>query len=269
LSDDESILILTLDYDFLVPSAPHPMASVLAQESDCTAIDSNFALLDSQSTVDLFTNPSLVTDICPAMSPIRVHCNKGMLDTTEEANFGDTPVYFDARGIANVLSLYRLGQKFRVTYDSPDHGGVFKVHTSQGIVEFSPTAKGLHALNLRDNPTAAYMLVNNTTLTSDHTPQDHYLHVENVRDNYDGFTKKQIERAIAARRLMGMIASPLECDFQGLVRLNLLKDCPITNADITNARQIFGPDLANIRDKTVQKNLSESEQIMLRFLVPS
>ena len=52
---------------------------------------------------------------------------------------------------------------------------------------------------------------------------------------------------------MGMIASPSERDFQGLVRLNLLKDCPITNNDITNAYIIFGPDLANIRGKTVRK----------------
>jgi hypothetical protein len=65
--------------------------------------------------------------------------------------------------------------------------------------------------------------------------------------------KKQIEHATAARRLMGMIASPSERDFQGLVRLNLLKDCPITNNDITNAHIIFGPDLANIRGKTVRK----------------
>jgi len=37
-----------------------------------------------------------------------------------------------------------------------------------------------------------------------------------------------------------------------LVRLNLLKDCPITNSDIIHANKIFGPDLANIRGKTVR-----------------
>ncbi len=50
---------------------------------------------------------------------------------------------------------------------------------------------------------------------------------------------------------MGMIASPSERNFQGLVHLNLLKDCPITNADIVHAHKIFGPDLANIRGKTI------------------
>jgi hypothetical protein len=35
--------------------------------------------------------------------------------TTKEADFGNTPVYFDSRGIVNVLSFYCLSKKFRVT----------------------------------------------------------------------------------------------------------------------------------------------------------
>ena len=111
-------------------------------------IDSDLLLLDSQSTVHLFSRPEHVNNICPALNPIRVHCNKGVLETTSEADFGHTPVYFDSRGIANVLSLYRLGQKFWVTYESADRGGVFQVWTDKGVVEFTPTSKGLHALNL-------------------------------------------------------------------------------------------------------------------------
>ena len=40
-----------------------------------------------------------------------------------------------------------------------------------------------------------------------------------------------------------------------MVRLNQLKDCPITHDDIKNAHPIFGPDLANIRGKTFRRNL--------------
>ena len=52
---------------------------------------------------------------------------------------------------------------------------------------------------------------------------------------------------------MGMIGAPTERDYQGLVRQNLLQDCPITPSDIANAHTIFGPDLANIRGKTVRR----------------
>ena len=72
-------------------------------------ISSDLLLLDSQSTVHLFSQPDHVHNIRPATTPIRVHCNKGTLETTQEADFGNTPVYFDSRGIANVLSLYQLG----------------------------------------------------------------------------------------------------------------------------------------------------------------
>ena len=180
-----------------------------------------------------------------ATMPIRVHCNKGTLATTKEADFGDTPVYFDARGNANILSLYHLGKKFHITYDSQDHGGVFKVLIPHGVVKFKPTEKGLHALNLREIPEAAYLLVNNTDPTFTTL-------VQTVCKNFEGFTKKQIKQATAACWLMGMIASPSERDFQGLVHLNLLKDCPITNADIVHTHKIFGPDLTNIRGKTIR-----------------
>jgi hypothetical protein len=36
------------------------------------------------------------------------------------------------------------------------------IHTSGGLVEFKPTSKGLHALDLHDNPNAAHLLVIST-----------------------------------------------------------------------------------------------------------
>ena len=165
---------------------------------------------------------------------------------TQEADFGDTPVHFDSRGIANVLSLYQFGQKFKVTYDSTDHGGVFKVFTKAGVIEFALTVKGLHAINLRENPDAAYLLVNDADLAF-HSP------VQTVCRNYEGFTKKQVQRATLARRIMGMIGAPTEHEYQGLVRHLFLQDFPITPSDIANALKIFGPDLANIRGEMVRR----------------
>jgi hypothetical protein len=169
------------------------------------------------------------------------------MDTTQEADFGDTPVYFDSRGIANVLSLYQLGRKFQVTYDSKDRGGVFKVFTPAGVVEFSPTPTGLHVLNLKETPEAAYILVNDASLAYGKSP------VSTVRQNFEGFTKRQVQQATRARRIMGMIGAPTKRKYQSLVRNNLLNDCPVTNSDIVNAHTIFGPDLANLRGKMVRR----------------
>jgi hypothetical protein len=165
------------------------------------------------------------------------------MSTTTEANFCDTPVYFNSCGISNILSLYRLGHKFRVTYDSSDHNGVFQVHTKQGIVEFKPTSKGLHALNLKDNPKAAFLLVNDADIQMPDIDHNQ-MHVNTVQENFDGLSRKQVEGATAARRLMGMVATSSPRDFEGMVRLNMLKNCPIANDDIKNANTKFGTDLA-------------------------
>jgi hypothetical protein len=43
-----------------------------------------------------------------------------------------------------VLSLHQAKDPHRVTYDSWDRGGVFQVHTQDGIIEFKPCERGLH-----------------------------------------------------------------------------------------------------------------------------
>jgi hypothetical protein len=245
-SDEESVIVLAQAHTSPSDAVP---AYLMTQDVPAPAIDSDLVLLDSQSTVDLFTNPAHVHNIRPYQKPIHVHCNSGTMSTTSEADFGDTPVYFNSNGIANVLSLYRLGRKFRVTYDSTDRQGVFQVHTAHSVVEFKPTPKGLHVLNLKDNPEAAFLLVNDAEVQLSPTQP----HVATVRTNFEGFSRKQVAGAMAARRLMGMVATPSPRDFQGKVRHNMLKDCPITNADITNAHTIFGTDLATIRGKTVRR----------------
>ena len=109
-SEDESVIILTQVHN-------DSEKYVLTQKVARKTINSDLVLLDSQSMVNLFTNPEHVCNIHPATTPINVHCNKGTLTTNEEADFGEMPVYLDDRGIANVLSFYCLGRKFKVTYD--------------------------------------------------------------------------------------------------------------------------------------------------------
>jgi hypothetical protein len=212
---------------------------VFAQDVPSSTINSDLVLLDSQSAEDLFTNPAHVQNIHLTMKPIQVHCNSGTMATTKDANFGDTPVYFNSRGIANVLSLYRLGRKFRVTYNSTDCDGVFQVCTKQGIVKFEPTTKGLHGLNLRGNPEAAFLLVDRCRNLS--------------TTNCMSALSTIFLMASPASRLRGPRWHPtlwewwqphLRMIVEGMVCLNMLKDCPVRNDDINNAHTLFGTDLA-------------------------
>ena len=149
--------------------------------------------------------------------------------------FGHLPVYFNQMGIANILSLFEVGKIHRVTYDSWDgRGGVFNVHTANGVIQFTPTEKGLHVLNMSTAENIEHMFVST------------------VANNMEGFTKRDVAKAHAARRLQGMIGHPSDQDFTGLVREKLLANCPVTVSNVANAKSIFGPDIAGLRGKTVR-----------------
>ncbi len=178
------------------------------------------------------------------------------MSTAEFADFGDTQVYVNKDGIANILSLFCLGQKYRITYDSHyDRKGVFQVHTPWGVVKFHPTSNSLHIVDLKQHPEVAYLLVNNASIDDNLPPPAsspvHQLHINTVHQNFEGYTKKQVQQAARACCLMGMVTFPSERDFQAMICLNMLKDCPVTNNDICNTHNIYGPDLASIRGKTV------------------
>ncbi len=102
---------------------------MLTQKMRRSSIPPDYLLIDSQSTTNLFSNPEHVNNVHPAAPPINVHCNKGVMTTSIVAGFGSNEVYLNKDGIANVLSLFLLSKKHHITYDSHDHGSVFKVHT--------------------------------------------------------------------------------------------------------------------------------------------
>ncbi len=64
-------------------------------------------------------------------------CNKVSMPTSTVADFGANKVYLNPDRITNVLSLYLLDKKHHITFDSHDCGGLFHVHTSLGIIEFT------------------------------------------------------------------------------------------------------------------------------------
>jgi hypothetical protein len=151
------------------------------------------SLIASQG-LTFFFNLKHVQNICPAQLPIKV----GTMSAMENADFGDTEVYVNKDGIANVLSLFCLGQKYRMTYDSHDRNGVFMVHTPRGIVEFHPTTNGLHIVDLKQNPEVAYLLVNDADITDNipwaDSPPVHQVQVNTVHQNFEGYTKNKFNK---------------------------------------------------------------------------
>jgi hypothetical protein len=203
-------------------------------------------LLNNQSTLNQIVSPSLLANIRKAKSPITVHCNNGSSYTNLEGDLGGITMSHNPYGIVNILSLESTKAQHRVTYDSWDCDGVFKVHTKEGIVEFKPSEKGLHYHNTsKDNSNFECMLVNT------------------VRDNFEGHTKRNIAKAKEAQRLQGMVGNHTDKEFKGMVHERLITNCPGTVQDVENANRIFGPDLANLRGKTIR---TKPEHVCIEYV---
>jgi hypothetical protein len=105
-------------------------------------------------------------------------------------------VHHNPKSIGNVLSLHSVKQKHRVTYDSWDHNGVFIVHTSKGVVEFKPSERGLHFIDVsKEGDLVHHMLVhietNNKTTSSD----EGFVMVNTMRGNFESYAKHNIKKA--------------------------------------------------------------------------
>ena len=112
-------------------------------------------------------------------------------------------------------------------------GGVFKILTTGRVVEFKPHEKGLHHLDLKNHDTSKA------------------IWVSTIRNNYKRFTKNQLNAAAVACRLWVIIGSHSQKDFEGMLHSNMIQNYHLTVDDVANAYNIFGPDLAETRGKTV------------------
>ena len=106
------------------------------------------------------------------------------------------------------------------------------MHTNEGIVEFKPSARGLHYHDMSNASSNIELMFVNT-----------------IRENFKEYTRHKVKKMTEARRIQGMIVNPTKREFVGMVREQLLTDCPVTMQDVDNANQIFGLDLANLRGK--------------------
>ena len=78
------------------------------------------------------------------------------------------------------MSLKTLKKLHKVTYDRAEWNGVFKVHTLGRIVNFQPHKKWLHYMDLKEEENSGITLVTA------------------VRENYQGFSKDEIEKKNAS-----------------------------------------------------------------------
>jgi hypothetical protein len=226
------------------PETGHQFLHVSMLQAD--ELPNNKAYLDGCSTVRAFKSKEYLENIRSVKPGVRINCNSVVMRTNETGDYGSMNVWYIPDGIANIFSMNKLEKKHRITYDSWD--GYYIVHTANGEVRFHKDENGLPYIDLGESSEDDAAMLVQTGLEDAAN-----MLVQMVHGNDKGYTMRETLRAKEARRAMGMIGCPSEQDFKGMVRANMICNCPINANDITNARNIWGPDLASIRGKTVQR----------------
>jgi hypothetical protein len=63
--------------------------------------------------------------------------------------------------------------------------------------------------------------------------------INTVKKNRVGYTQRQFEQAKRARELYHIVGTPTIESFKALMKMNAIKNCPVTTEDVNNAKKIF------------------------------
>ena len=245
-ASDEAIEVTTEEFKKATVSFQFLNASdeAVLQIGNDGKLPKSWILFDNQSTVDVFCNSDLLTNIRETNESMKIHCNAGVATTNlvgDLAGYGTVWLHTD--GIANILSLSRVKEHgYRVTYDS-DGGNKFIVNKSDGTVRvFNESGRGLYYLDTNETSKNVSVAMVNT-----------------VANNKENYTNRAYGRAVLARNIQKLIGRPTSAEFMKIVSLNLIPNCPVNRDDIINAEKIFGPDVGSLKGKTVRRTTEHVE----------
>jgi hypothetical protein len=146
-------------------------------------------------------------------------------------------VWVNEGGIANIVLLKVLEKVWRTTYDSHRgmNAGHHVIHMDKGDIKVGNNKKGMPYPNLKEVEAEVALSL-----------------LQTIRGNMEGFPKQEVDKARAAREAQAMVGYPTDRNFLGMVRANMIPNCPITPTAGKNANVIFSPDLAGVRGTTVR-----------------
>ncbi|WP_288992819.1 polyprotein of Ty1/Copia retrotransposon [uncultured Marinobacter sp.] len=89
--------------------------------------------------------------------------------------------------------------------------------------------------------------------------------ISTVTENRQGYTLRQFERAKEARRLYHIVGTPTVENFKSLLRMNVIKNCPVTVEDINISEKIFGPDMSCLKGKSTRRKPKPVRQDLIEI----
>ncbi|VEU33958.1 unnamed protein product [Pseudo-nitzschia multistriata] len=217
---------------------------LFAQQNDTNdrkgtgGVNPNWILLDSESSCNLIANPDLLKNIrkAPKGQVMHIYCNSGVASTNL---IGDLPgfgkVWFYKEGIANVLSLALVSDRFRVTMDTDCDNALHVHRPGGGTRRFSRSECNLYYCDLTK------------------TTSGRVLTITSVEGQQSEFSDLDCRRAMKARKLQEIMGFPTTRDLIRMVENKLVTNCGVTRRDIMNAEVIYGKHVSIVKGKTVRQ----------------
>ena len=232
---------------FMQSSVELRAATLLSQNKG--KINPNWLLLDSQSTVDLFHNASLLTNLRVVKETLKIHCNAGNMTTNMVGDFdGYGTVWYHKKAIANILSLYKVTTRFHVQFDSRTNNNFVVWRENESARYFEPSARGLYFCDVTK--------INGTILANNGITYDTHLagdpaEINTVENNLKKFTQRQVRDAATCRAFQNT-AGLTTNGIISVVDNKMLNNCPFTRDSIKHALSIWGPSIPNLDGKTTR-----------------
>ena len=152
-------------------------------------------------------------------------------------------VWFDPNCMTNIFSYAHMADRYPITYDNRKEDA-FIVHLPHKSVKFTRE----NGLYLYRPPYIKQHAIKDTQSESNTKVQ----FLETVDENKKFYTKRQFERAKRARELLYSLGYPSINNMKAIIRMNAIKNNPVTTEDVDIAQKIFGPNIATLKGKTTR-----------------
>ena len=236
-----------------VPYKPTWAKEAVAKEKNRTTLDENKLYLDSCATYHTMFLTKYLTNVKDGNSVMHGQCNAGETSTSIQGMYGRFRFWVNKNGIANLLSIPMLEKA----------GYVVTTHTKKDWKVISP--EGEEIVFARDTG-----LCEGMPFIDLREQSRGWALIETVRNNYDKFTQKEIEKATLARKVQARIGNPPDGRYKQIVSAGdrALKHCPVSVKDIANAHVIFGPNLNRLKGAAIRQPVRHTKKMGERLKIP-
>jgi hypothetical protein len=231
---------------------PHAKPILQPKHKDIRSVGNNVGAntsiaLDSESSIHLFKDQSLLSNIKvdnkknlnvrTTDSTFHVNDIGEICDTLKSLPLPSEGYYYYPKGVANILSLALLAKTKRVLMDTAIKNAFYVFNEDGSYIKFIPSNNGMYCLDIG----------------SDDNNKPHVMTIQIVKDEQLKFSNIDCTRAEAIRKLQEVLACPSDFDLANAVEHNITGNNPFTRRDVRIAKQIYGPDVAALKGKTVKQ----------------